>query len=291
MQQVKAEHFLTTHCDLGEGPLWHVGEQCLYWVDIEVGHIHRYFASTASHERLTLGVSIGSFGFRAGGGLILATGKGFALWDVKDREIQFLNNPLEGSVNVRMNDGKVDASGRFWAGSMDRKGNGALYCYHADSTCLTVLKNIKISNGLAWSLDESIFYYTDSGDHAIYQFDFEKTAGEISNRRVFLQLPKDNRLGVPDGLTIDREGFIWSARWDGGKVVRYNPEGEPVLEVLLPVSRVTSVTFGGKDMKDLFITTASNGLAPGLLAEQPLAGDVFVYRSEVSGLAPSFFIG
>lgn len=289
--QVQAQHLLSVNCDLGEGPVWNPMEQSIYWADIEVGQIHRFLPVIRKHEVFRLGVSIGAFGFRKKGGLILATGQGFAFWNPKTDEFKFLYNPLANKPNLRMNDGKVDSSGRFWAGSMDLSGNGALYCYYPDGSCHTVLENIKISNGLGWSPDDRNFYYTDSGNQVIYKFDFEKSSGQITNPQVFIQLPDDHSLGVPDGLTIDSEGFIWSARWDGGKVVRYSPQGVPVLEVILPVSRVTSVTFGGEDLRDLIITTASTGLSIDQREEQPFAGDIFIYRSKVSGLGPSFFGG
>lgn len=284
-----ASHFLSVQNDLGEDPLWHPNEKRLYWVDIEVGRIHRHTLSNGTIETFTIGTSVGAFGFRQKGGLILATGKGFALWNEQDQKIQILTDPVAGKPGVRLNDGKVDDAGRFWAGSHDPQGQGALYRLDPDGTCHTMWKNVTISNGLAWSLDKNTFYYTDSGDYAIYTFNHDPQSGVITNRQVFLQLPQDHSQGVPDGLTIDVEGCIWSARWDGGKVVRYSPSGEALLEIILPVSRVTSVTFGGPRLNELFITTASTGLNPQQRKKEPLAGDIFVYKTNTRGLKTPYF--
>ncbi len=289
MEQVQATHLLSIHNDLGEGPLWHPIEKRLYWVDIEVGHLHRYNPASGIHKLFEFDTSIGAFGFRQNNGLILATGKGFASWLPGQSDLQILADPIGGKPGVRLNDGKVDSIGRFWAGSHDPSGHGALYRLDPDGSCHTLLNDVTISNGLGWSLDDRVLYYTDSGDYAIYTFDFDPVTGALINRNVFLQLPKDHREGVPDGLTIDSEGYIWSARWDAGKVVRHSPEGTAVLEIHLPVSKVTSVTFGGDDLRDLFITTASTSLSPSQRIKQPLAGDLFVYRSRVSGLPTPFF--
>ena len=291
MNQANAHHLLSVNCDLGEGPLWHPSEHCLYWVDIEVGHIHKYFPGTKIHETYQLGLSIGALGFREQGGLILATGQGFAFWDPKVGKLELLINPLAGKPGVRMNDGKVDPAGRFWAGSLDHSGNGALYRFDPDLSCHQILSKITISNGLDWSPDQKTFYYTDSADQAIYSFEYDQDSGCVKNRQIFVHIPSDISQIVPDGLAVDAEGYIWSACWDGGKVIRYNPLGEAIFELILPVSRVTSLTFGGENLDGLFITTAATGLNPDQLDKEPLAGDLFYYKTNTFGKPASFFRG
>ncbi len=291
MLKVHAQHLLPVQNLLGEGPLWHPLEQKYYWVDIERGRIYSFEPNTGKVQYDAIDTTVGALGFRSSGGLILACGKGFAAFDLETKDLQVILDPIGKIPDVRLNDGKVDPAGRFWAGSLDRSGNGALYRLDADHTCHTMLHNIQVSNGLAWTADQQTFYYTDTGDLSIYKFDFEPQSAQISNRRIYVQLPADRSNGSPDGLTIDAEGFIWSAHWDGGKVTRYNPDGQPVLEVLLPVSRVTSCTFGGPDLQELFITTASTGLTDAQKGQQPLAGDVFVYHTAVKGVLTPFFAG
>ncbi len=291
MESVQASHYLSAQNELGESPLWHPVEKKLYWVDIEVGKVFRYSPATGTQESFTVGTSVGALAFRSNGGLVLATGKGFAFWDSSNQSLKILADPIAGKQDVRLNDGKVDPSGRFWAGSLDLKGEGTLYRLDPDCNCHTILNHITISNGLAWSLDNTRLYYTDSGDYAIYTFDFDLPKGTIQNRQTFIQLPTDNSEGVPDGLTIDAEGCIWSARWDGAKVVRYSPAGEAILEVNLPVSRVTACTFGGENLDELFITTAAIGLTAEQKAQQPYAGDIFVYKTNTKGLEAPFFAG
>lgn len=291
MEIVKAEHLLSVKNQLGEGPVWHPIDFYLYWVDIEKGTIFRYSPSAAKVEAKSIDTSVGALGFCHDQKLILACGKGFAKWCWDSGELDVIVDPIGDQPDVRLNDGKVDSQGRFWAGGLDRKGNAELYRLDSDLTCHTILRNIKTSNGLAWSADDSIFYYTDTGDHCIYKFDFEPETGAISNRQVFVHLPRDRSKGVPDGLTIDAEGYIWSAHWDGNRITRYNPKGEPILEVFLPVSRVTSCAFGGNELCDLYITTASTGLSYTQLVEEPLAGDIFIYPTKTKGLPVSFFAG
>jgi sugar lactone lactonase YvrE len=291
MIQVKADHILNVQNLLGEGPLWHPTERKYYWVDIERGEILTYAPSTSIIETRVVGTSVSALGFRHFGGLILACGKGFATWDWQTQKLHIIHDPIGDQPGVRLNDGRVDAFGRFWAGGLDRNGQTGLFRLDPDHSCHTMLTNIKTSNGLAWSLDQTIFYYTDTGDYSIYKFDFDLLKGTINNRQVFVQLPDDRSIGVPDGLTIDSEGFIWSAHWDGGKITRYDPSGKPVLEVILPVSRVTSCTFGGDDFQDLFITTASTGLSQAQKLREPLAGDVFIYKTGIKGLPASYFAG
>ncbi|MFN2150563.1 MAG: SMP-30/gluconolactonase/LRE family protein, partial [Anaerolineales bacterium] len=200
-------------------------------------------------------------------------------------------DPEADQPYTRFNDGKCDRSGRFWAGTMD-EGNpntrGALYRLDPSGDCQIMQAGIGISNGLGWSPDNRIMYYTDSIKHQIYAYDFDLQSGTIRNRRVFAETPQEY---VPDGLAVDAEGHIWSAKWDGWKVVRYAPDGSVDSEIELPVQRPTSCTFGGPELKHLYITSARDGLTAQELARQPEAGNILVLETSTHGLPEPRFGG
>ena len=275
---------------LGEGPLWHPTENCLYWVDIVAGDLYHSDPGLSNFTKKHFATSLGAFGFRTDGGFILATGQGFSLWDEHEDEPHILWNPLPSRDDVRMNDGKVDPAGRFWAGSMDfNQQQGQLYRLDPDERQHCLLDNIGISNGLDWSPDHKTMYYTDSYDSTIYAFDYAYASGAIHNRRPFVQLPNDRRHIVPDGLCVDVEGCIWSAQWNGGQVVRYDKQGKPILIVKVPVQHTTSCCFGGENNSRLFITSARGELTAEQAASQPLAGDIFTFQTQTQGLPTNFF--
>lgn len=276
--------------ELGEGPLWHPIEKCLYWVDIATGDLFKSNPTLTSFDTFHFDTMIGAYGFRSDTGLILATKEGFSLWKEGQTAPQILWNPLPPREDVRMNDGKVDPGGRFWAGSMDQdRREGALYRLDPDGSQHSILGNIGISNGIGWSPDRKTMYYTDSIQSTIFAFDYEVETGNIANQRPFIQLPEDERGIVPDGLCVDKEGCIWSAHWNGWEVIRYDPQGKPMLKIEVPSQQVTSCCFGGENLNLLFITSARIDLPVETLANQPLAGDVFVYETETQGQETDFF--
>lgn len=275
---------------LGEGPLWHPVEQRLYWVDIAEELILRSDQALTTYEKFQFDTMIGAFGFCPEGGLILATKQGFSRWQIGQDKPKVLWNPLPDRADVRMNDGKVDPAGRFWAGSMDaEKQEGELYRYDPNGQQQTMLQNIGISNGIGWSLDGKTMYYTDSIQYTIFSFGFDLATGNISNQQSWVQLLEDGRGIVPDGLCVDADGCIWSAHWNGWEVVRYSPQGEPLLKIDVPAQQVTSCCFGGENMDLLLITSARIDLPQESLAGQPHAGDVFVFQTDTQGLPTNFF--
>jgi sugar lactone lactonase YvrE len=165
---------------------------------------------------------------------------------------------------------------------------GALYRLDPNGNYREVISGVGISNGLGWSPDNRLMYYTDSRKRTIWVYDFDFESGAISNQQIFVTTPQEY---IPDGLTVDAEGYVWSAKWDGWKVVRYAPDGSVDIEVELPVQRPTSCIFGGSDLTDIFITSASTGLSKSELAEQPLAGCVFIVDSGTKGLPEPRFAG
>ena len=165
---------------------------------------------------------------------------------------------------------------------------GELYRLDPDGSQHTILHNIGISNGLGWSPDHKRMYYTDSYQHVIFTFDYEIESGMLANQCPFVHLPNHQDV-VPDGLCVDVEGCVWSAHWNGWQVVRYNPQGQPILIVKVPVQHVTSCCFGGENNDLLFITSARGELTADEIAAQPLAGDIFIFQTDTKGLPTNFF--
>ena len=284
-----AEHFLPVSNQLGEGPLWHIEQEALYWVDIERKAFYRYLPGIDQLESYPVGQEIGCLAFRSRGGLIMALDSGIAFWDWDTKQPELITNPEEGRSGARFNDGRVDSQGRFWAGTLGEDDQSKLYRLDPDGSLKIMQGGVRISNGIGWSPDQQTMYYTDSPLRLIYAYDFDKSSGQIENRREFIEVPADQ--GVPDGLTVDEEGFIWSAHWDGWRISRYDPQGALERYISLPVQRPTSCAFGGKDLDLLFITSAWTGLTAAEREQQPLAGDLFVFESEVRGQAEGAFVG
>jgi sugar lactone lactonase YvrE len=240
------------------------------------------------HQVYALGVQVGCLGFRQEGGLVLATAEGFCTWSVQEglKPILDPRSPNEG----RFNDGAVDREGRFWAGTMTPEGFGNhLHRLEPKGSVDRMENGVGIANGMGWSPEGDTFYFTDSPRKTIYAYDFDAAKGRIFNRRVWVHTPDD--LGVPDGLTVDAQGCVWSVRWDGWKIERYDPAGNLLEEIKVPCQRPTSCAFAGDELSTLVITSARDGLEDAQLEQQPLAGDLFYYESGTTGLKESFFKG
>ncbi len=282
-------HVLSVHNKLGEGPLWSVEEQALYWVDIQDNCFFRFHPATGISEKIDVGVAIGVLALRASGGLVLATKKGFAFWDKHTQELQYIVNPEATRPHMRFNDGAVDSAGRFWAGSMGGTGEGTLYRLDPDRTVHTMITGVSIPNGLGWSLDNTVMYFTDSVPRIIYVFDFDTATGNITNRRNLIEVPEE--MGTPDGLAVDSAGYIWSAFWDGAKIVRYAPDGKVDRIVAVPALRPTSCVFGGPDLDELYITSSRADLNTDVLERYPLSGDLFRLKAGMTGREKFKFAG
>jgi sugar lactone lactonase YvrE len=231
---------------------------------------------------------IGSFAPRQAGGFVVALQTGLAFFDASTGLFEPVVDPESHLPQTRFNDGKCDRNGRFWAGTMgtvDGQPAGALYRFDGDHTLHTMRQDVAVSNGLGWSPDNRTMYYADSPTYNIYAFDFEPETGIISNERVFAH----HERGFPDGLTVDAEGYVWSARWDGWQVIRFAPDGSIDRVVEMPVQRPTSCIFGGPKLSLLYVTSASVGLSQAELAKQPEAGNLFVVETGVVGLPEATF--
>jgi sugar lactone lactonase YvrE len=287
----EVESILPAQNELGEGPLWHIEEQALYWVDIFKGCFHRFYPATGRRETFEVGLPLGALAFRAAGGLVLATRDGFAVWDFNQPTPRFIADPEADKPDNRFNDGMVDRQGRFWAGTLSNaevEPLGSLYRLDPDGTASKMETGVTVSNGLGWSPDNKTMYYTDSPRRVIYAYDFDAVTGAIANRRVFARVPDD--AGFPDGLTVDSEGFIWSAHWDGWQISRYDPAGQVERVIKMPVQRPTSCAFGGVNLNELYITSAWIRLSKAERQQQPLAGNLFRLKVEVKGLPAAKFV-
>jgi L-arabinonolactonase len=284
----RVEHVLAADCELGEGPLWHPDEQRLYWTDILKNRLHSWDPASGEHTLFEIGLPVGSFAFRHQGGFILAAKDVIAFWDMKS-DLEYLHRFEDIQGEARFNDGKVDPQGRFWAGWMSEAGNAKLYRIDGSGRIAEMESGIRISNGIGWSPDQQQLYYTDTPTRTIRVYDYDPSSGDISNPRPFVKVPEE--AGFPDGLTVDEEGCVWSAMWGGWRVVRYTPTGEIEREVRLPVERVSSCTFGGAGLDELYITTAQEGMNAEERRLQRQAGDIFRLRPGVRGLPASFWAG
>lgn len=280
------------HNKLGEVPVWDVTEQALYWVDIEGKALQRFHPDSSEVRVWDLPERIGSFALREQGGLVCAFESGFAFFDPESEQVDWIARPESDLPGNRFNDGKCDRKGRFWAGTMDDSlsaHTGALYRLDPDLSVHRVEENVGISNSLAWSPDNSRFYFADTLDGEIRVYDYDHDAGTIGNRRVFASTTADP--GNPDGSTIDTEGYLWNAQWDGWRLVRYAPDGNVDRVVELPVQKPTSCMFGGPDLSTLYVTTAIWDIQGEALEKQPMAGALLALDVGVRGLPEPRFAG
>ncbi len=272
---------VTNHlCKLGEGPVWDATRNEIYWIDITMGEIHQYTFTNNSFKTYSVNEQIGCIAICKNAELIVASKSGIGVLDRENDQIKIVHQPENHLPYNRFNDGKCDVEGRLWAGTMaidESIGAGSVYVFDQQKSHKKI-EAVTISNGIAWNIDNTIMYYIDTPTFEVVSYQFERSTGAISNKRGVIQIPKSD--GYPDGMTIDNEGMLWIAHWDGWQVTRWNPNtGEKLTQIKLPVSRVTSCTFGGVDLKDLFITSASVGLTIEELQKQPLAGSLFVIRN------------
>ena len=271
--------------ELGEGATWDVAARRLISVDIMRGRVRLFDPETNTARTIDVGQPVGAaVPRRNGAGLMLALRDGFATLDLRTTALTFVAHVDLDRPDLRMNDGTCDAAGRFWAGTMaldERPGAGALYRLDPDGSVHTMVTGVGISNGIDWSLDGTVMYYVDSLTQRLDRFDFDPGTGSIANRRTLAAI--DAADGCPDGLTVDAEGGIWLALWGGASLRRYLPDG--TLDHVLPVPATypTTCAFGGTDLGDLYITTATIKMSADERRQQPGAGSIFRHRPGVRG--------
>ena len=280
VSDLKAEVAVKLDSELGEGPVWDAKRGLICWVDIINGKIYQYAPERKKLITITVGQMVGAVAICKNGDFLAAAEKGFALINRETHEVKMLGNPEAHLPNNRFNDGKCDPQGRFWAGTMsfsEEPGAGSVYVLANDLTITKKIESVTISNGMAWSIDHQTFFYIDSPTFEVVAYHYDQVRANISSKKGVIKI--EEKEGCPDGMTIDREGMLWIAHWDGWQVARWNPEtGEKIDQINLPVARVTSCTFGGENFDDLYITTAREGLTKDQLKAQPLAGSLFVVQ-------------
>jgi sugar lactone lactonase YvrE len=284
---------------LGEVPAWSAAEGALYWTDVPSRRVHRLDPATGERRSWSMPEMVSTLAPRRGGGLVIASASGIDLFDPATGATRRLCAPEADKPGNRSNDGKCDRHGRLWYGTMENNlapdggdvpiegRKGALWRVDPDGTATRMDGPFAISNTFAWSPDDRTFYFGDTLD-ALWAYDFDGASGTISNRREHCRVPAP---GHADGSTIDAEGHLWNARWDGGCVVRWRPDGTVDRIVELPCPKVTNCCFGGPDLATLYITTARHGMGGAELGAQPLAGALFACEPGVRGTPTAEFHG
>uniref|UniRef100_A0A3Q3XQZ0 Regucalcin n=1 Tax=Mola mola TaxID=94237 RepID=A0A3Q3XQZ0_MOLML len=299
MSSVRVECAVKASALIGEGPVWEESGQTLLFVDIAGQKIHRWDPTTNRIQSVATGDMVGFAVPRRSGGYVAGVGRSIVAVDWSTQMMTSLAEVDEDKPNNRLNDGKVDPTGRLLAGTMAKevrpavveRQQGSLFSVTSGLTVTKHLDEVDISNGLDWSSDHKTFFYIDSLSLTVDAFDYDSNTGHIGNRRVVYRMEEGE--GLPDGMTVDVKGNLWVACYDGGRVINIDPAtGVRLQTVSLPVMKTTSCCFGGRDYTDLYVTSASVGLNQSEWKHQPLAGDTFrVTGLGVKGRPSSSFSG
>ncbi|XP_074069790.1 regucalcin-like [Macrotis lagotis] len=299
MSSLKIESIVLDYSRCGESPVWEEKSNSLLYVDIPSKKICRWDSLTKKVEEVSVDSPVSSVAIRQSGGYVATVGTRFCALNWEEKSLSDLFFVDKDKKNNRFNDGKVDPAGRYFAGTMAEetapavleRHQGSLYALFPNGTVEKYFDRVDISNGLDWSLDHKIFYYIDSLAYSVDAFDYDVQTGKIANRRSVYKMEKEEH--IPDGMSIDTEGKLWVACYNGGRVIRIDPEtGKRLQTVKLPTEKTTSCCFGGKDFSELYVTSARDGLHPDELSRQPEAGRIFkITGLGVKGIAPSAFAG
>ncbi len=279
---------------LGEGIIWSPAENAILWTDILGKQFWRFDPANQKASSHELSERLCCFAALGEGKIIAGFASGLARFDLKSGQRELIAALENDQPTTRLNDGKLDRQGRLVFGTMDEGGDGPkplghVWSYDGLSPPRILFGDVKISNSICFSPDGRLMYFADTPSRRIDVFDYDPETGIPSNRRVFTELKVD--AGYPDGSTIDAEGYLWNAEWDGGRVVRYDPQGRIDRVITLPVPNVTCCAFGGPTLRDLYITTARVGLTSEVLKNAPLSGSLFIVENAGQGLADTPFRG
>lgn len=290
----KLEVVCSHQCELGEGPVWDHVNKRIIWVDILRGEIHQLKISSLEKKVIRIGGFVGAVTLCSSGELLVALQNNFAFIREKqgNSEICIVPSTEKIQSTMRFNDAKCDPAGNFWAGTVSLSGKnqtGHLYMLDQNLQVTEKTSEVGISNGMAWSNDNKEFYYIDTAQNKVMKYDYDIATSAINNKKDIIFVPRE--MGKPDGMTIDEEGMVWIALWKGFAISRWNPvNGECLLTFPLPVSQVTSCTFGGENLDELYITSAKMGLTGKELMNEPLAGSLFVIKDiGIKGKLPANF--
>lgn len=277
---------------LGKSPLWLPDRDRLLWVDILAPSIHLSDTGTGRDETLPLDEIAGAIVPRSRGGFVAAIQNGFRALDLNGPRLSPIGPDAVDQSGMRLNDGRCDSHGRLWIGSValdSSPGAGSLWRFDPDGRVTRIEKGFHVANGLGWSPDETRFYLADSNTQTVYVYDCDAAAGTLSNRRPFVTIAQER--GKPDGIAVDQSGHVWVALWDGWALARYAPDGSLDRVVPLPVPRPAGITFGGQDMKTLFVTTARVRLSAQQIGDAPLSGSILALPVSTPGLPVNAFGG
>jgi D-xylonolactonase len=261
---------------VGEGPLWDPAAKLLYWTDIRSGRLFRFDPVTGTNETIHRGVFVAGLAVNRHGGLVLGTWEGVMLWR-SDSDWKWWHHDPERGRQLQFNDCKAGPDGSFYAGSYyDGDARGKLYRFHPSGDVEIIAENLGISNGMGWSPDLKVFYHTDSLARTIYRYDYDGASHTLSNRTEFVKIP--TTLGIPDGMTVDAAGHVWSAIWGSGCVIRFDPQGNEERRIEVPATQTSSVMFGGPALTDVYVTSAMAGTGEPASGMEPANYDFTAHR-------------
>jgi sugar lactone lactonase YvrE len=289
MSTRKIEVFHAERMLVGESPLWHAGEQALYWIDISAQKIHRRLVNAGSHTTWSLPSEPGCIAHHASGGLVVAMRQGIGSLDTASGKLDMLVDAPYDTATTRFNDGRCDAVGRLWVGTMYEPRDqplGSLFSFERGKLVDHSLA-VTVSNGLAFDSGRQSLYHADTTAHRIMRYEIDPADAKPMHGQVFRQFSNNRNQdygGRPDGAAVDEEGAYWVAMFEGSRIIRLSPEGETIEELPLPVRCPTMVAFGGDDMRTLYITSASQKRSEAEIAAHPLSGCVFQVKVEARGL-------
>ena len=277
---------------VGECPVWHEVESALYWVDINGLTVNRLHPASGKFSSWKMGSEPSALAVDEDNNLVVATRAGFVRVNTTSGEVtDFCPAPYDTAI-TRFNDGRVDPAGRFWVGTMYEprdKPAAEMYVLERDVLRRAWSGGMTNSNGLAWTPDGSSMFHADTTSHRIDRYDFDVATGTVANGRTLASFSMDKSAagygGRPDGAAVDSEGNYWVAMFEGGRLLKLSPDGEPLREIPLPLRCPTAVAFGGADLRTLYVTSASHGRSEAELAQYPLSGKVLCMRVDVPGLA------
>ena len=276
---------------LGESPVWDGGQEALYWVDVRGNTLNCHDSNSGANSVLPTAASVHAIALTQSRRLLATLDETVAYLDPASGAFEPLARLVAGADD-NLNDAQCDRAGRLWVGAKARdwvKPIGGLWRVDADGSSHQQDAGMQLANGMGWSPDNRSMYFIDSAPRVVYVYDFDFAAGGVGNRRVLVRIAEEH--GLPDGMTVDAEGFLWIAQWNGGRVVRYDPDGTIERVLTTPVQRVTSVAFGGADLRTLYVTSGTMMMSPEERAREPQAGHVFRLRTEFQGLPEPRFAG
>ena len=267
---MKVSRIGSVRCKLGEGPLWDVEEQALYFVDVLGNKLWRYKEAGDTFESWGFETSISSLALAKDGGAIVSLQSGFHHFDFTSGKTTFISNPTKDNPTTQLNDGKVDARGRFIVGSVDisMATNAGLFSLAPDLSVTQLDDNLQITNGPCWSPDQKTLYLANSLTHNIYAYDYVLETGLVSNRRTFTNTADSGLGGIPDGATVDTQGRLWTAMCDGAKIACFDTQGQLVQAIDFPTGQVSSVMFGGRNLDRLYVTSIDAGALASIKAAE-----------------------